>query len=641
MTERFIPSQDDNLNPLSVNPEVDEQQDNSSEESFLSNLNLQEYVSAALDRVSGGYDALSYDEAFKNELRRTLNELITTFIRNNVNALRLEDNEFHNLKLELHESVSLFIDTLNQNIGYGRDISDVIETKVALDTLFTRHYESRVLEESAEESFIDYNIEISEFDSGGIHSLHFMPRSVSDEEGEVVSTESQVSFCNLEGLDSDSAYEGDLSSRIRENMSLFTMSQVNPEIGDVAKFERIVFGDLTSEQIREFTVSDSVNYVFNLLKRKLNLPQGEDLFKLDSMDADSMSVESLLNGDAPVCCRHIVYLFKIVSDAIRTRQESLFTESEDAPLHGVTYMPVTDRSLAHATLAISKGDSISNIEPTWSIQNSEDSVMDATFSEKHGTSVLPILNQLQMRGEGFDQIVGSSIRDQFVTFLSTNLLSNKSVGLLTSAAAKQIVYTGLQNMLELEDLNSVSFEEQNFLCSYLVGAAQQIMVGVSELDYHLHKSIFESLQEFLQMEGLDSELKMRLEILVLPVYKAITQTPVSLLYVQSSNYLHKVDVNVLNELYSEYNSDQSDKVKKYNFENYLKLSVLNFETACTLFQSLNNMPKVDPVICKSLLSRSKILIDMLGAFPDNTNLSDKKKNLEKLRDYLKAQSSVS
>ena len=77
MTERFIPSQDDNLNPLSVNPEVDEQQDNSSEESFLSNLNLQEYVSAALDRVSGGYDALSYDEAFKNELRRTLNELIT------------------------------------------------------------------------------------------------------------------------------------------------------------------------------------------------------------------------------------------------------------------------------------------------------------------------------------------------------------------------------------------------------------------------------------------------------------------------------------------------------------------------------------------------------------------------------------
>lgn len=641
MRERFISSQDDDVNPLSVNPEVDEQQDNSSEEDFLSSLNFQEYVSAALDRVSGGYDALSYDEAFDNELRRTLNELIITFVRNNVNTLRLEDNEFHNLKHELHESVRVFIDTLNQNIGYGRDISDVTETKVALDTLFTRHYESRVLEESAEVSFIDYDIDITHNDSLEFQSLHFVPKSLSDDDGEVISTESHVSFGTLEDLDLEFANANDLSSRIEENMPLFTMSQVNPEIDDVAKFERIVFGDLTSEQIREFSVSDSVNYVFNLLKLKLHLPQGEDIFRIDSMDADFTSVESLLNGEETVCCRHIVYLFKIVSDAIRKRQESLFTEVEDAPLYGVTYMPVTIGSIAHATLAICKGDYITNIEPTWSIQNNEDSVMDATFSTEHGTSILPVLKQLQMRGEGFDQIVSSSISDQFVTYLSANLLSDQSVGLLTSAAAKQIVFTGLQNMLELGDLKSVSIEQQNSLCRYLVGAAQQIMVGVNELDYHIHKSIFESLQRFLKMEGLDSELKTMLETLVLPVYKEITQTPLNLLYVSSSNYLHKVDVNVLDRLYSEYNSDQSDNVKKYYFVNYLKLSVLNFESACSLLQSFNNIPKVDPATYKSLLFRAKILIDMLGAFPDNTNLSDKKKNLEKLRDYLKAKSSVS
>ncbi len=635
MQERFIPSQDDNVNPLETNPVVDEQLDSQAEENFFETLEVNDYVKDLVDNVSEGLDFLSYDESFKSELTQVLYELVQTFVRNNVNTLRLEADQFAQLKGELQVSVDRFMQELRRNIRFARDVSDVRETKNALSELFRRDYLSRVLTDSAEEVDYDYEFHIDTNDSGGITAVDFVP-SNNDFEG------NQVTFRKLESLDEDvDPREGDLSSQISENMPLYSLSGVNPEIVNRSKFDRIVFRNLPDDELRTFSVSQSAHYVFNLLKDNLWLPEGEELFTLHNMMADGLPVESLLNGKSPVCCRHIVYLFKIVSDAIAEKQQRLFgSNSSQAPLFGVTYMPVTMGSIAHATLAICKGDSITNIEPTWSIQHKQDSIMDATFSRQHGTSMLPILKQLQMQGEGYDQIVSSSTDEQFNSYLSKNH-SNENVRSLIESGVKQIAFHDLESLTDLPDLNEVSVDQQKRLCSFLVYQAPLIMRNVTALDFQLHVKTAALLQRLLLMDGLDPVVQNRLQVLVLPVYQDLTENPLNTIYLSSTQYLRHVDLNTLEELSFAFIDDPNDLNNRYLTVNYFSVVMANLERASAIFKrQIESGAIVSQSTINVFLKHNQKIESLIASVPNLKDFDDNRRMISQFTDYLNAQASV-
>ena len=634
MLDRYVPGSDEDLNPLETNPVVDEQLDSQAEESFFTTLEVDDYVKDLVDNVSEGLDVLSYDESFRSELTQVLYELVQTFVRNNVNTLRLETDQFAQLKGELQVSVDRFMQELRRNIGFARDVSDVRETKHALSELFRKDYLSRVLTDSAEEVDHDYKFYIYTNDSGDITTVDFVP-SNNDGEG------NQVTFCTLESLDQDiDPRDGDLSSQISENMPLYTLGGVNPEIANRAIFDRIVFRNLHDDQLRTFNVSQSANYVFNLLKDNLLLPEGEELFTLNNMMADGLPVESLLNGKSPVCCRHIVYLFKIVSDAIAEKQQRLFgSNSSQAPLFGVTYMPVTMGSIAHATLAISKGDSITNIEPTWSIQHKQDTIMDATFSQQHGTSMLPILKQLQMQGEGYNQIVSSYTDDQFNSFLYANHANANVIPLIVNGV-KQITHHDLESLTDLPDLNEVSVDRQERLCAFLIHQAVSIMRNVTELDFQLHVDTANMIEGLLLMEGLHPVIKHRLEVLVLPVYKALTRNPLNTIYLSSTQYLRHVDLNTLEGLCSSYIDDPSN-LNRYLTVNYFSLVIANLERASAIFKrQIESGAIVSQSTINVFLEHNQKIESLIASVPNLKDFDDNRRMISQFTDYLNAQASV-
>ena len=634
MIDRYVPGSDEDVNPLETNPVVDEQLDSQAETSFFDTLEVKDYVEDLVDNVSEGLDVFSYDESFKNELTQVLNELVETFVQNNVNTLRLESDQFYQLKGELQVSVDRFMQELRSNIGFARDISDVRETKNALSELFRRDYLSRVLTDSAEEVGYDYEFYINTNDSGDITALDFLP-SNDGAEG------TQVTFRNLEGLDEDiDSYDGDLSSQISANMQLYTLSGVNPEIANRREFDRIVFRNLPDDELRTFSVSQSVNYVFNLLKDNLVLPEGEELFTLNKMFADGLPVESLLNGQSAVCCRHIVYLFKIVSDAIAEKQQRLFGSNYDqAPLFGVTYMPVTMGSIVHATLAISKGDCITNIEPTWSIQHKQDSIMDATFSQQHGTSMLPILKQLQMQGEGCDQIVPSSTDEQFNSYLRANH-TNANVRSLVLSGVKQITYHDLKSLTDLPDLNEVSVDQQDRLCAFLVLQAKSIMRTVTELDFQLHVNTANMIEDLLMMDGLDPVVRNKLEVLVLPVYDDLTENPFNTIYLSSVNYLKHVNLDTLGELSLAYQEDPSN-LNSYLIINYLSLVIANLNRASAILQrQIASGSIVSQSTINVFLEHNQAILRVINSLDGLKNFDYDQRIISEFTDYLNSQTAV-
>jgi len=454
--------------------------------------------------VSSVLDHDSLDTDYERELRATLNDIILVFIQNKINTFNLTDAQYQELVLELYALLDDFISNLNPNssiedIGLLRNQSRFLNSD----------YESRQLDRQNILPRSRYSFRyLKNPDSGSIETMQIKSRRAPD-----------INFTSdLSLLDRARDTQRSVSRQIENNMPLFQIENVQTRIDDQDSFDSIVFSDLSDEELRSLDVSSSIEYVYRLLKSSLKIGSNA-IGDITNLQADNMYIDALLRGEAPVVCRHIVYLFKIVSDSIRDRQVALL--GTRAPLNGVSYFPIAMKNIHHATIGVSRGSYVTSLEPTWSLVRKQASIQNATFSREHGTSIPSIMEQFATSAEGMRQIVTSDVGDQME---NSNYYSHQKSEVLEfiNLSSPQVLCSKLKAILEGDvDLNN---DDWPILVEYLTNYVNKTMNNlITEIPGLLLQQIFSLTEQILDKSVCSNSVcNTRLECLVVtPLRKSV------------------------------------------------------------------------------------------------------------------------
>ena len=88
-------SADNAAEQKAINPEVSESADNAAEQKAINAQEIHDFKETLISSVSSGVldSVVGRPDEFESQLRRTLDELIMTYFRNNVNTAEISDEK--------------------------------------------------------------------------------------------------------------------------------------------------------------------------------------------------------------------------------------------------------------------------------------------------------------------------------------------------------------------------------------------------------------------------------------------------------------------------------------------------------------------------------------------------------------------
>ena len=388
-----------------------------------------------------------------------------------------------------------FVKSVQGGVGMALDASDVRDvydidselghSKSQFAEYFEKRYLRRYLSKEESSGVDDCDLGV-EFSSGVLR----LDASYEYNDREHVS----IAFGNLDFVSKAKSSQNDLASRIGQKDGVFDFRSVNYEVDNVSKLDEKI--GLSDEKLASMSLAEAVDYVYLVLKKNLKIDPAI-LQQEGVLEADTLPIDSLLGSKVPVLCRHIVAIFKTLMNRLRDRQVEL--NGDSAPMFGVEFMEVENYGLQHGTLAVVKGDRVVVLEPSFSLSQKKESIMDATFSSTHGTSVPHFLQQLTVDKKGERSVLGAEVLREFA-MQASDVVRNKNLresemGRMILKAWPHLVITQSRDILLDASEGSADIKEIDTLVVNLFGSCFSFVAdGVSEMNLTLANETMEVAQ---------------------------------------------------------------------------------------------------------------------------------------------------
>jgi len=511
------------------NPEVSESADNAAEQKAINAQEIHDFKETLISSVSSGVldSVVGRPDEFESQLRRTLDELIMTYFRNHVNTAEISDEKIQTLSADLQKIMTDFVKSVQGGVGMALDASDVrdvydIDSQLDQSKLqFAKYFEKRYLRRFVEREYSDELVECDlkvGYESGVLQLDAGYESSVRDDVS--------IGFGNLDDVAGSQSRSGDLASRIGRQMGEYDLGNVNNHVDDFNLLDRTI--GLSDEQLSSMSLSDSVDFVYQLLLKSLAIDPIL-VEKRGSLQVDSIPVDKLLVSGRPVLCRHIVVMFKVIMDRLKERQVALV--GENASLKGVEFMPLQNYDIMHATLAVVKGGMVTVLEPSFSLSLKKKSIMDATFSSTHGTSVTHFLKQLTMASVGNESVLSPSVMQSFNLFASglvRDPAARKSevYGVVMKAWPHLVVSQGLDICRDVYDGVFKVSEVETLIVNLYACSWDFLQNGIDDISLSLVQKIVDLgsvLREQMKKMGEDDLVKQIDSLVTFPLAGLITE----------------------------------------------------------------------------------------------------------------------
>lgn len=383
---------------------VPEFQDDAAEERIINNGALR----GAQDRLVANFDKgvgiWGKDEAFKQEFRDALDELINIGSRNLVNVETLSPQKLAEIVGKIGNRMIEFAKEVSQEVGIVRDASAVRSAKLNLNRYFEAG--NRIVFDGEEydvarqtNNDASFTFEANVTESNRTRSLS-MTYQEAGPEAQPVTLNLVEDEVFMKPLSEEP--EDPLRDRIQQNRDAYRLDGVNYRIREPYEFEQFIteklesqgydLGSLTFEQARDASLA-IVEESFT------KLASTEDAVSIEGLPADYVPIDHLIMGvdPKPTCCRH----FTAATIVLFEQMQFLAQREENQNISKITAFENNMGEMHHSAVAFARGNDITITDSLWLTQGMLDSP-DATFTGKHA-NLSGLYTTLSMAPEGNPQ----------------------------------------------------------------------------------------------------------------------------------------------------------------------------------------------------------------------------------------------
>ena len=381
---------------------VSERTDEVAEAQFIRESQVHALRDALVAGFDKGVSALSEDQSFQEKFKAALNTLIQNTVNKEVNVNNLKDLPFVDrarIQGLVMARMSQFRTTLEGEVGLRRDVSDVEDAKKKHTDFFASETVGAARYELASEGKNDAKVSFE------LKGTPESPKSVEvnyQKQGEksiaMNLKSNEEFFANKEPSGEDS-----LAARARSNREAYLLRNVNYKISDPAGFYGFLVLQMNSLGVKDLkslgaktAVETSVEIVRRNLKVSEKGPKDES--------SDTIPIDQLLRKGGEGVCRHFTAAAAVVFEEI----QKMAIKAGNENLGDITVFENEMPALAHASLAVSRGNDITVVEPYWYSQkdNKGEPIresMDGTFDGEHG-NLSSLFFTMSKRPEGGEEI---------------------------------------------------------------------------------------------------------------------------------------------------------------------------------------------------------------------------------------------